>query len=115
MLSKLFSFWEPHKTLLIPQLECKLHEGRAFCLLFITRCAAVPKIWAPSTIYWLHKRISLSHFLTLLGPSYAHAAQGETVIFIRSKAFQICHKNGSPCAGSYGSDGGGSRVSRNSA
>lgn len=84
---------------LILQLECKLHERRGFSLLLIAKCAAISKVWTPGTIYWLYTIISFFRLLPL--PD----SRG-TAVFIRSKTSPKGHKNGSPCEGSDGSDGG---------
>ena len=76
--------------------------------------SAAPKVWAPSTIYWLYKRMSLLS-LASARPLLCSCGPREKVVFIRSKASQTCHKDGSPCVGSDDSDGGGSRVARISA
>ena len=73
------------------------------------------KVWAPSIIYWLYKKNKSTLSLASARSLLCSGGPKEKVVFIRSKASQICHKNGSPLVGKDGSYGYGSCVARISA
>lgn len=73
--SKPFSFWESSRLhSFLNQHVSSMKDS--FCILFIVSSVAVPHVWAPSTVYWLYKRINLFHLLPVSDSSHANTAQG---------------------------------------
>lgn len=93
----------------IPQLQCKLHEGRGFCSLLSVLQFLRSGHLVPFT--GCKKNKSLSSLASARPLLCSYSSTG-TAVFIRPNASKSCHKNGSPCIGSDVSDGGGNRVPR---